>query len=192
MKIFRLIQILVLLCSAEAVIAQATLIKDLDGDQISDTIMLNRTNSELICRLSTQNFKAQKSKRIEYLSTSSGLEATKSGFKFFNYQMREGYTCQFRFNKVANKMELIGMSRYNDGNAQLDGSGESSVNLLTGGYIGNWNSFDAKHRKLIKIKTIQQPLQLPRTFLEEFSEKQPQLYADECEQIIRKHKGYKN
>ena len=189
MNLFRFMMLPIILFVSQTVFGQLTLVKDLDDDHLNDTVRLDLSHSVLLCRLSTRGFQVQKSKVLEDLSSSCGLEAVKSGFKFFNYQMREGYTCQFRFNPKLRKMELIGMSRYNDGDANLDGSGESSVNLLTNTYVGNWNYFDDKKRKLFKIGPIKQKLVLSRTYLEGFSDAQPELYRRECEQIFRRQRG---
>ncbi|SDG50937.1 hypothetical protein SAMN05421827_107117 [Pedobacter terrae] len=56
--------------------------------------------------------------------------------------MRSGYACQFRYRKNEKRMRLIGMSEYAFGNATHDGSGEASINLLTGDYVGDWHYFD--------------------------------------------------
>lgn len=56
------------------------------------------------------------------------------------------------------------MSRYEFGNATNEGSGESSVNLLTEDYIGNWNYFDHlannEEGELAKIPTIKTKMKL--------------------------------
>ena len=170
-------------------LAQDFLIKDLDNDKMNDSIIYNRKYSLIICKLSSQNFNKNQSEKIQFVnSESSGIQMTKSGFEFYNYQMREGYTCQFRFEKATEKIQLIGMTRYNNGNAELDGSGESSVNLLTKRYGGNWNYFDKKKIKLIKIATINEKYTIPKTYLNEFSEKQPEEYRIKCDKFYLKHK----
>ncbi|MBE9597778.1 hypothetical protein [Pedobacter sp. MC2016-24] len=190
MNLLRFAVLLICLSVNHAAFGQLTLVKDLDGDLLNDTVSLDRSRGVLLCRLSTLGFPMQKSKVIADLGSSCGLEAAKNGFKFFNYQMREGYTCQFRFNPKVRKMELIGMSRYHDGNANLDGSGESSVNLLTNIYLGNWSYFEQKGKRLRKTGLIKQRMVIPQTFLEGFSDAQPGLYRQECDQISRKQASH--
>ena len=85
-------------------------------------------------------------------------------------------------------MQLIGMTRYNDGNAQLDGGGESSVNLLTGRYIGNWNYFYPKKQKLMKMATISQPFRMAPVYLDRFGDQIPEQYRTTCESYYTKNK----
>ncbi|EDM37651.1 hypothetical protein PBAL39_14539 [Pedobacter sp. BAL39] len=164
------------------------LVKDLDGDALNDTVSLDRKHAKLLVRLSRQDYKKLHSLEIKNLSSSSSIDATKNGFEFHNDQMRDGYSCHFRFNPIEAKMQLIGMTRYNDGNAQLDGSGESSVNLLTGRYIGNWNYFDLKKQKLIKMATISQPFKMAPVYLDRFGDQIPEQYRTTCESHYTKNK----
>ena len=133
---------------------QNKLVKDIDNDGKQDTVFVNVEKSTIICKLSTLNYKSVSSKPIEILNEQSGIIKTKNGFAFFNDWMRAGYKNYFRYNSKTKKIQLIGMSRYEFGNAVHDGSGESSVNLLTGDYIGNWNYNDIEKDNLIIIPTI--------------------------------------
>jgi len=191
MKAYNRPLLILLLFFTGITFSKELIIADVDKDGVNDTIKYDRKNSMLILKLSSNNFKAIKSKRIDYVGSASGIELTKNGFKFYNNQMREGYTCQFRFDKKTNKVQLIGMDRFNDGNAQHDGSGESSVNLLTNKYIGNWNYFDLKNKKLVKIAQIEESLIIPKTYLEGFSEKQPEYYRERCDALYIKYKPKK-
>lgn len=168
--------------------AQESLIKDIDFDGINDTIYIDFKTKEIVCKLSSQGFKTVKSKPLETLSDNARLGATKNGFKYACNWMRSGYTCQFRFSKSFKNVQLIGMSRYELGNAANDGSGESSVNLLTHDYIGNWNYFDANKTRLIKIPTIKTKLIIAKTFLDGFSELSYSEYADQCAELYNKEK----
>ena len=188
MKIFKIIIAIGVLIYPKLIFNKDILIKDLDNDKVSDTIIYNRIESQIICRLSSNNFKSLKSERIENTDSSSGIELTKKGFQFYNNHMREGYTCVFMYNSTKKKIELVGISRYNDGNAKLDGSGESSINLLTNNYIGNWNYFDDSRKKLIKIKTIKTKIKFNKTYLENFSNQQPEEYIEKCFEIYLKNK----
>lgn len=150
----KIIILLILTAVTNFTFGQNKLVKDIDNDGKNDTINIDAEKSIIICKLSTLNYESVSSKPIEILKKSSGVIETKNGFEFFNDWMRAGYRNQFRYNSKTKKIQLIGMSRYEFGNAANDGSGESSVNLLTGGYIGNWNYYDWDKDSLIKIPTI--------------------------------------
>jgi hypothetical protein len=148
------IAILTLIICANLSFGQNKLVKDIDHDGKNDTIFIDVKKSTIVCKLSILNYESVSSKPIEILNEPSGVIETKNGFAFFNDWMRAGYKNQFRYNSKTKKIQLIGMNRYAFGNAANDGSGESSVNLLTGDYIGNWNYYDMGKDSLIKIPTI--------------------------------------
>ena len=167
---------------------QSKLWKDLDNDGIKDHVEIE--NSAIVCRLSTQNFTRIVSKAIEHLNEQSGVNETKNGFEFFNNWMRSGFKSQFRYNPKTKKIELIGMSRYEFGNAANDGSGKSSINLLTGDYIGNWNYSDwESDNKLIKIPTIKTKMYFKTINLEKFGEDVYFDYTEKCAELYQKHKN---
>jgi hypothetical protein len=171
--------------------SQDQLVKDLDNDTIKDTVYLDREASRLVCKLSTQNFTKIQSKAIDILNETSGVRATKSGFELYNDWMRAGYGNQFRYDVKTKKMQLIGMSRYEFGNAVNDGSGESSINLLTNDYIGNWNYFDATKEELVKIPTVKTKLALGKIYLDTFNDETYFTYAEKCAALYEKHKQLK-
>ena len=189
-----LLQILILISSCNFLTAQDQLLKDIDFDSVKDSIFLDRKDSVIICKLSSKDFKVQKSKPIEYLNEiSSGLSETKNGFELNNNWMRSGYSAQFRFEKKEKRIRLIGMSRYEFGNAVNDGSGESSVNLLTGDYIGDWNYFDHladnENGELIKIPTIKTKMVFRKIYLEDFNDEIPYNFTSECAQLYEKYES---
>lgn len=167
--------------------AQDILVKDLDMDRVLDTVRLDREEGFIICRLSTQAFRAEKSRQID-MEAHAYIKETRNGFEFRNNWMRAGYACQFRLDAKMRKMQLIGMNRYEFGNAANDGSGESSVNLLTGDYIGNWNYYDMEHEELIKMKPIKLKMPLPKTYLDQFSEDTYYHYANKCAELYGRYK----
>jgi len=167
--------------------AQDTVVTDLDLDRISDTIRLDREQGFIICQLSTLAFRPVHSKPTD-MESNAYLKKTRNGFEFRNNWMRAGYACQFRFDAKMRRMQLIGMNRYEFGNAANDGSGESSVNLLTGDYIGNWNYYDEQHDTLIKMKPIKLKMPLPKTYLDQFSEDSYYQYADQCSDLFIRYK----
>jgi len=177
----------VLLLCANYAFGQQKLVKDLDFDGVKDTVYVDAKTAEIVCRLSSAKFKKIKSKGIETSTEDASIEATKNGFEFHSNWMRAGYANQFRYNKTLKRIQLIGMSRYEFGNAASDGSGESSVNLLTGDYIGNWNYFDhlANNEKgeLVKIPTIKTKMFFKQTFLEDFNDSTYYNYSDKCSKL---------
>jgi hypothetical protein len=169
--------------------AQNKIIKDLDGDSKEDSVYLDYKKSKIICVLSSLKYNKIESREIEMGEEHSRLETTKSGFKLSINWMRAGYDCQFRFNTKTKIIQLIGMSRYELGPATLDGSGESSINLLTNSYIGNWNYFNPKKEKLFKIPTIKVKMVLPKTSLDNFDENTYFKYAEKCSELFEIQKS---
>jgi len=168
---------------------QGKLLKDLDNDRVIDSVYVDSIRSTIVCRLSTQDFKRIESKPIEILNETSGIRDAKDGFYFYNDWMRAGYSNQFRYDGKTKKIWLIGMSRYEFGNVTNDGSGESSVNLLTNSYIGDWNYYDPEKEELISIPTIKAKMILEKTDLESFSENIYFTYAEKCSELY--YKGQK-
>jgi hypothetical protein len=160
---------------------------DLDGDNVADSLYLDSNSSKIICKLSTQNFQKIESKFVDSES-SSWLEGTKGGFVYHQSFMRAGYACQFRYDKKIEKIQLIGMSRYEFGNAANDGSGESSVNLLTDDYIGNWHYYDHEKDKLMAIPPIKTKMHFEKIYLESFSSDTYFDYGTRCAELCHKYK----
>lgn len=177
----RIILLILGMCTlVSSAIGQDRQIADLDGDAISDTVYIDPVASTIVCRLSTQNFKKLASKPIDVLNEQAGLSLTRNGFEFFNNFMRAGYKNQFRYDTKAKKIQLIGMSRYEFGPATNDGSGESSVNLLTNHYIGNWSYHDERREKLVTLPTITATIDLGKIYLEDFSDEICFEFAKRC------------
>jgi hypothetical protein len=191
----KIIIILTLTIFTNFAFGQNKLVKDIDNDGTNDTIFIDTEKSTIVCNLSTLNYKSISSKSIEALSERSGVLATKNGFEFFNDWMREGYKNQFRYNSKTKTIQLIGMSRYNFGNFANDGSGKSSVNLLTGDYIGNWNYYDDlannKEGELVKIPTIKTKMKFKIINLDNVSDETYSNFAKNCSELYDKHKKIK-
>ena len=141
------------------------LIADFDGDKVADKVYLDSNIGAVVYQLSSQNFKKVSSDQFED-NGEIFFDKTKNGFKIKMNQMRAGNVYQFRYEKETGKMRLIGMERYEFGPANNDGSGESSVNLLTNTYIGEWNYFDDEKTELIKIPTIKKKMVFPKTYFD--------------------------
>ncbi|WP_108868081.1 M949_RS01915 family surface polysaccharide biosynthesis protein [Aquimarina aquimarini] len=180
--------VLVLLSLVLNTYSQNYITKDLDKDEIKDSIYINPQNSSIVCKLSTQKYIPIASKRIESIADNSYISETKNGFQYNMNWMRAGYKAQFRFNPTTKNINLIGMSRYEFGDVANDGSGESSVNLLTNKYIGNWKYFDLEKDSLIHIPTIYTKMKLPKTNLKTFSENSFYIYSDKCSTLYHKYK----
>ena len=175
------------------VFAQPKLVKDIDFDGKKDTIYIDENEYRIVCRLSTQNFKKLKSKKIETSVDNTYIEPKKNGFEIKVNWMRSGYACQFRYEKNEKRIRLIGMSEYAFGNAANDGSGEASVNLLTGDYIGNWNYYDHlvnnEKGELVKIPTIKTKMQLKKIYLEDFDESKYYEVSEKFGSLVEKHEN---
>ncbi len=166
---------------AQVQTAEDTLIIDLDKDQHMDTVVFIREELVIMAKFSSAKFRQVKSKSFENIDPSMGrLKPTASGFIFSNNWMRAGYECQFRYEPQTRRIRLIGMSRYEFGNAAGDGSGKSSVNLLTNSYIADWNYFDYDKEQLVKIPTIKGRLELPKMYLDGEVEQTYDKYASYC------------
>lgn len=181
------------LFSATAAVAQKSLVKDLDGDGIDDKVYLDPSRSVIVCELSTQNFRKAGSYPVDYAAETARLEPTRNGFEFRNNFMRAGYGAQFRYSSFLEQVQLIGMSRYEFGNAANDGSGESSVNLLTNHYIGNWNYYDPNANggegELKKIPSIKVKMLFPTVKFESFGDEIVYDYMERCAELYEKNKA---
>lgn len=190
--------IIILLIVTSNVFAQGELVKDLDGDGIKDTIrieyvlqndIVSENHSYILCRLSSRQFEEMRSQKIfidywSFLEIRSGITSTRNGFEFFVNYTRNGEKAQFRYDKQTQKIQLIGMSRYEIGlHAEGDGKGKSSVNLLTGYYIGDWYALSPETDKLLKIPTIKVKMDFGKIYLEDFNEDVLSDYASRCSDL---------
>ncbi|MBF8455966.1 hypothetical protein IV494_02130 [Kaistella sp. G5-32] len=150
--------------------AQNQIVKsDFDGDKIMDKVYFDSASGMVICQLSSQKFKKVKTKSYNDDGTLT-LGKTKNGFEISVSQMRAGNSYQFRYEKESKKMRLIGMWRSEFGPANNDGSGESSVNLLTNNYIADWNYYDVKKSKLVKMPSIKKKMIFPKIYFDDLDD----------------------
>ncbi|GAA4114592.1 hypothetical protein GCM10022393_14160 [Aquimarina addita] len=170
--------------------AQSTLVKDIDGDRINDSIYIDQ--NRIICKLSTQSYSSLMSGEVmqESMSGSFPISATKNGFDYSIILRRAGSKAQFRYNPTIKNVELIGLSRYEFGNAANDGSGESSINLLTNRYIGNWSFYDITKERLIKIPTIDIGMVLPKIKFNEFTDAYIDIFSENCSEQYYRAKAH--
>jgi hypothetical protein len=187
LKLFSILLLLTITATA-----QEPLIKDLDTDGRADTVRIDPERAVIVCRLSSKQFRKLESGPIETLTEQSGIKGTRNGFEFYNNFMRAGYAAQFKYNATTQQLQLIGLSRYEFGNAANDGSGASSVNLLTGDYIGNWNYYDFNANdgegELIKIPPIKTKMPFRVINFEAFSESTYEAFATRCYQLYERAK----
>lgn len=141
---------------------------DFDGDKINDKVYLDSTIGAVVYQLSSQKFKKIASDNFED-SGEIFFDKTNNGFKVNLIQMRSSQSYQFRYEKETGKMRLIGMQRDEFGPANNDGSGESSVNLLTNTYVGEWNYWDNEKEKLVKMPAIKRKMIFPKTYFDTFT-----------------------
>ena len=163
-------------------------VKDLDHDGIDDTVFFDTDTGSIICKLSTKNFDPIKSKPNLADDMSVGINKTKSGFEFYVTGMRAGSANQFRYEEKDKTIRLIGMSRYEFGPANNDGSGKSSVNILTNNYIGEWNRYDLVNSELIKMPTIKAKMYFEKTKLENFDNTQFWEFQEQCSKLFYEYK----
>lgn len=164
----------------------STVWKDLDHDGVKDSCIYDPNRSVIICKLSTQQFKVMRSKPDLTQEWNAGIRATKNGFEFYENHNRAGCANQFQYDDQTKKIRLIGMSRYEFGNAANDGSGKSSVNLLTNDYIGEWNYYNLIRQKLIKMATIRTKMYFPKVTLENYDGGLQGEYAEKCSALYYK------
>lgn len=145
---------------------QQLLKKDLDADGQADIIQIDEEKTQIVYQLSSQQFKKRRSKPLDGFTRWTEVSPTKSGFQITFGGNRHSYAWQFRYNKTAKNIRLIGISSFNAGPANNDGSGKGSVNLLTNHFIGDYYRYDEKEEKLVKLPTIKRWLKLPKTFLD--------------------------
>ncbi|MEO5911321.1 MAG: hypothetical protein ABIP95_10560 [Pelobium sp.] len=166
-----------------------TLKLDLDFDQKTDTVVFDRVKAIISCKLSTQNFKKVQSQELGFEEPQSHIRVSAGGFTYSVPWMRAGYHADFAYNKIDKKVQLVAMDRYEFGPANNDGSGESSIDLLTNEYLGDWNYYDLKHEELVKIPTIKRKMIFPKTYLNNFGDEIPYEYSAKCADIFNQEKA---
>jgi hypothetical protein len=165
------------------------LIKDIDGDKKEDRIYLDFEMSSIACELSSRNYVPLFSKPIEMFNEFSGIREARNGFYFFNHFMRNGYEFQFRYDSKVQRIQLIGMTRYELGGATHDNSGESSVNLLTDDYVGDWAYYSEEESELIEIPTIKAKMVFETIYFEDFDDEIYSGYVKRCAELFQQYKN---
>jgi len=161
---------------------------DIDKDGIQDSVVLDTARMKIICKLSTQDYKPIESMELENYGNLDYIMSDDSGFSYHNNWMRAGYSCYFGYEENTKRIRMIRMTRYEFGNAANDGSGESSVDLLTGEYSGSWNYFDYERLELFAIPTINTQMHFPAIYLEDFSDETYFSFGEKCAELYHEHK----
>lgn len=92
------------------------------------------------------------------------LRIASKGMRGFSY-----YT--FRWDAPAKDFRLIGYDTESFGNAANDGSGSSSLNLLTGDFVAAFNSYDEKKETLVALPKVRKKVKVDRRIhLQKFDE----------------------
>lgn len=185
MKII-IILIISLIFTPVVIFGQDKLVKDLDHDGVEDIVYFDSGQLAIVCKLSSQDFREIRSGKLSNSDDFVRINVTQSGFEFHEDWMRSGYTLQFRYNQTDQKIRLTGMSRYDLGQASGDGSGYSSVNLLTDKFIGEWNYLNGKRRTLIKLPVITSTMNFPKISLAECDGLAYSHFLDLASGLIRK------
>ena len=173
------------------------LIKDLDCDGIRDTVRvefvfqkdINLDNySYIVCRLSSQQFTEVRSGKLfadylSFLEIRFGITDVEEGFEFYTDYTRGGDRALFRYDEQARDVRLTSMSRYEIGDADGDGKGESTIDLRTYNYEGDWFAYDYNRDTLFKIPTIRQEMNLGIVFLDTFDDEIISEYSSRCSSL---------
>ncbi len=100
------------------------------------------------------------------------LRAASKGMRGFSYWT-------FRWDAAAKDFRLIGYDTENFGNAMNDGSGTSSLNLLTGDFVAAFNSADVKSGELRALPKVRRKVVVSRRiYLQKFDEAADAWVAD--------------
>ena len=113
------------------------------------------------------------------LSMCCGSLSQKNGVIDVHSRGMRGFTYyKFRWDAGAKDFRLIGYATESFGNAANDGSGKSSLNLLTGDYEAAFNSWNERSQKLVALPRIKRRVTIGnRIYLKEFGEAEDEWLA---------------
>lgn len=188
-----------LLLLSNHVIGQTTrkLVKDLDGDSKKDTVYIDSDSKQLICSLSTNAYKKNKSEVIRILNFGNTLVATATGFEFWNNYDRSEYCNEFQYNSLAKKMQLLKMTRNeSDSDSKIINgevyrtatTGKSTINLKTNQYLGEFKFHEnytyGKDTIGEALPIIKAEMIFPQTYIETFSDAINYDYEKKCVALL--------
>jgi hypothetical protein len=100
------------------------------------------------------------------------IDVQSKGMRSFSYY-------KLRWDKAAGDFRLIGYSTESFGNAANDGSGNSSLNLLTGDYKAAYSIWNEKRAELVALPKVTRRLKLGRCiYLKSFGEETYEWLSD--------------
>ena len=106
------------------------------------------------------------------LSMCCGSISQKKGVIDVNSKGMRGFTYyKFRWDPRVKDFRLIGYATESLGNAANDGSGKSSLNLLTGDYEAAFNSWNEKREQLVALPKVRRKIAVgKRIYLQQFDD----------------------
>ena len=147
-----------------------TLVKDIDRDNIADTIRLDSVKSCIVCQLSSQIFNPVYSPEI-YIDNMDGMGSSlgdaKDGFYYSFNWMRAGESIYFKYEPETKRIRAVSYSSYAFGNAANDGKNDLNFDLLDGKCSGVVYYYDYNKEELIPNK-IEVEIYLAPMYLEDF------------------------
>lgn len=160
-------------------------VKDLDNDQINDTVYFDYKNSVVVCKLSSQNFKPKKSQTIEHYVV---VRDTEDGFCLNFGSFLGGYNNKFRYETETKKVRLIEI--YESVSVIGHQYGTSNINMLTNEYTGNWTYYEDNDGGFttIEMPIIKTIIPFPKIYLEDFGENICYEYSEKSIKLFNFHK----
>lgn len=162
-----------MLCFTITAFGQTKVTADLDGDTTPDRFEIITTDQgfKIGYALSTQGSKPLFSQVVTSAGDETKVSVNKNVVTLTIGYMRAIYTYKFRYDPKLKQIKVIGYDNEQFGNAANDGAGMSSYNLLTGGYVAQWNHYDEKKKVLVADPKISKKLPLKDYVLKNFSDK---------------------
>lgn len=145
---------------------------DLDGDGQIDIFCAVQSDGQLKLFASLQSgCKTIMSQDVGDGTCCGSVSAKNGVVRVSSTGMRAFSYYKWRYNKVAGDFQLIGFDTESFGNAANDGSGTSSLNLLTGDYVDAFNSYNQRTQRLKALpKTRKKVRVTKRIFLKDWND----------------------
>ncbi len=159
--------------------ASVSISADLDGDGKRDAfravVRSGGEDAQLMAQLANG-----KTLTSGALSMCCGSISAKGGVVDVHSKGMRGFAYyKFRWEAAAGDFRLIGYDTESFGNAANDGSGTSSLNLLTGSYEAAFNNYNEKQEKLIALPKVKRKIAVSKKiYLRSFNETADSWLAD--------------
>jgi hypothetical protein len=153
---------------------------DLDGDKKADVFCAAKRDNETDARLLAILKDGKSIITSGTLSMCCGSIAVRGNVVDVHSQGMRGFSYyKFRWDAAAKDFRLIGYDTESFGTATGDGSGKSSINLLTGSYEAAFSVWNEKREQLIALPKIKRKVSVSRKFyLKGFNEDADQWLTD--------------